>query len=753
MNNQAAQTMPELPEPELMTHLGREGYTADQMHQYARDYAAMLAAAPAASGGEYSPGGDIGVGSYEQTEQYRRENPPSAASVSERARELLAQVYDQAGDSHDAAYIRNGGNGTRTNGDVHIRMALRALSRVLATEENASPTGGSDLLAIIAEAIRNAERHPRQQYGLNLATLRAIEQALTQPSDAQRERDLLAEAIGNAGIKCGLLRPDIEGLTGPQLLMVVDDMASALLASASPQPAAEGQALTQQRGEPFAWAMTDHQADGPMTILTTNREDAKFWGEQGIDVEPLYKSPQPSADAVRELVKRWRDKAKRTDAEDRADDALEFCADELEAALTREAPTEVVGGVIVPRDPTLDMLNAGWREIERQGLDPESVEMLPIYHAMVTATPPAPQQQSAEKECTCKAGEGCTDSCSRGWRRILSEAGKLPPSSRQSVLDFICREMEKLGAPQRQSAKEVAIVCDWKDADPFPRFIEAEVDGRSVSLEWRDREDGLRELIVPAHTQSDYPGCSGDPASCPENEGYGCCKPNPQRLAQGECLTCHGRGEIGGPVGQTPESFDYVTEPCPECATPHPDALQDGTLSKSTAKRVTAMADASVSERARLLLADTCDRAGLYETADGLRASLKSLDLFGRAALRAIEQALTQQRGEFTDVGNWLWVQLMDWCRSQRIAPATQDKLFGIVERARKQFPATTPPTQRGRGAGVGCEVARYRRDKLRARPSRQGHRDQHGQHAARLRRRTGIPALRRLPCLSTTAS
>lgn len=55
---------------------------------------------------------------------------------------------------------------------------------------------------------------------------------------------------------------------------------------------------------------------------------------------------------------------------------------------------------------------------------------------------------------------------------------------------------------------------------------------------------------------------------------------------------------------------------------------------------------ASVSERARLLLADTCDRAGLYETADGLRANLKDLDLFGRAALRAIEQALTQQRGD-----------------------------------------------------------------------------------------------------------
>ena len=59
MNNQAAQTMPELPEPWTIRYhddaTGREIgpptplYTADQMHQYARDYAAMLAAAPAAS--------------------------------------------------------------------------------------------------------------------------------------------------------------------------------------------------------------------------------------------------------------------------------------------------------------------------------------------------------------------------------------------------------------------------------------------------------------------------------------------------------------------------------------------------------------------------------------------------------------------------------------------------------------------------------------------------------------------------------
>lgn len=47
------------------------------------------------------------------------------------------------------------------------------------------------------------------------------------------------------------------------------------------------------------------------------------------------------------------------------------------------------------------------------------------------------------------------------------------------------------------------------------------------------------------------------------------------------CATCGGRGEIGGHVGQTAETFDYVTEPCPECTTPQPSAdavreVQDG---------------------------------------------------------------------------------------------------------------------------------------------------------------------------------
>lgn len=50
-----------------------------------------------------------------------------------------------------------------------------------------------------------------------------------------RQRDLLADAIGKAAIKCGIYRPELEGMTGPQLLMAVDDMAECILSHADKQ--------------------------------------------------------------------------------------------------------------------------------------------------------------------------------------------------------------------------------------------------------------------------------------------------------------------------------------------------------------------------------------------------------------------------------------------------------------------------------------------------------------------------------------
>jgi hypothetical protein len=58
------------------------------------------------------------------------------------------------------------------------------------------------------------------------------------------------------------------------------------------------------------------------------------------------------------------------------------------AALEGAAITAQQGAsVAVPAVATLDMNNAGWREIERQGIDPESCEMQSIYHAMIAAAP------------------------------------------------------------------------------------------------------------------------------------------------------------------------------------------------------------------------------------------------------------------------------------------------------------------------------------------------------------------------------
>lgn len=52
-----------------------------------------------------------------------------------------------------------------------------------------------------------------------------------------------------------------------------------------------------------------------------------------------------------------------------------------------------------------------------------------------------------------------------------------------------------------------------------------------VEVIYRDKH---QEEFIPVYTApqpakvDEYPACSGDAGSCPENEGYGCCKPNPQ---------------------------------------------------------------------------------------------------------------------------------------------------------------------------------------------------------------------------------
>lgn len=78
----------------------------------------------------------------------------------------------------------------------------------------------------------------------------------------------------------------------------------------------------------------------------------------------------------------------------------------------------------------------------------------------------------------------------------------------------------------------------------------------------------------------------------------------------------------------------------PAASGAHPDALPDGTLSKSTVKRVTALAAASVSERARTLLAAEYEAEGWRTEAGACRRG--SLDHADRFALSAIGKIIEQ---------------------------------------------------------------------------------------------------------------
>lgn len=53
---------------------------------------------------------------------------------------------------------------------------------------------------------------------------------------AEHERDMLANAIADAAIKAGIIRPDAS-LTGPMLMMLCDDMAEIIRANSTPAAA------------------------------------------------------------------------------------------------------------------------------------------------------------------------------------------------------------------------------------------------------------------------------------------------------------------------------------------------------------------------------------------------------------------------------------------------------------------------------------------------------------------------------------
>lgn len=67
------------------------------------------------------------------------------------------------------------------------------------------------------------------------------------------------------------------------------------------------------------------------------------------------------------------------------------------SALAEDTARAAEGARLVPTKPTLDMQNAGWREIASQGLQIEEIDVAPIYAAMLAAAPALPLDKEAAR--------------------------------------------------------------------------------------------------------------------------------------------------------------------------------------------------------------------------------------------------------------------------------------------------------------------------------------------------------------------
>jgi hypothetical protein len=79
----------------------------------------------------------------------------------------------------------------------------------------------------------------------------------------------------------------------------------------------------------------------------------------------------------------------------------DFIQAPIDRAVERISASLPVG---VPDVATLEMKNAGWRELQRQGIDPEDVELQAVWHAMYAAAPAAPTVKAEQADDTVEFG-------------------------------------------------------------------------------------------------------------------------------------------------------------------------------------------------------------------------------------------------------------------------------------------------------------------------------------------------------------
>jgi hypothetical protein len=106
-------------------------------------------------------------------------------------------------------------------------------------------------------------------------------------------------------------------------------------------------------------------------------------------------------------------------------------------------------------------------------------------------------------------------------------------------------------------------------------------------------------------------------------------------------------------------------------------------------------------------------------TCKGVLGHSRSCALFDESMMLPKDAAPTPERADAdtagaSDVGNWLWSELMDYCKERGIAPATHNRLFEIVKRARAKF--ATPASHERADAGKDAGLTDEERDQAAAR-------------------------------------
>lgn len=144
---------------------------------------------------------------------------------------VLADYFGEGEAEYRARYWKQRARSAEGRLASDLRLAGQAIHTISALKDTPwdqltdVQRYGFDRAAGLAVHAVNEARDARLPHDVRL------ERAGEDPVEVKRQRDLLAQAIGEAALSSGIYRGDIAGLTGPQLLMACTDLADAVKAA------------------------------------------------------------------------------------------------------------------------------------------------------------------------------------------------------------------------------------------------------------------------------------------------------------------------------------------------------------------------------------------------------------------------------------------------------------------------------------------------------------------------------------------